>query len=72
VAKGTNKKLKISQSFDVNSPYMPGGQDYKGIPNASPEMLRRLQKKKIKNPGGQSLPPVRKAKAKTKKKKSYG
>ena len=51
---------------------MPGGQDYKGIPNASPEMLRRLQKKKIKNPGGQSLPPVRKAKAKTKRKKSYG
>ena len=72
MAKGTNKKLKISQSFDVNSPYMPGGQNYKGIPNASPEMLRRLQKKKMKNPGGQSLPPVRKAKSKPKKTKRYG
>ena len=40
-------------SFDVNKPYIPGQQDYTGIPNATPEMLRRLQQRKTRNPGGQ-------------------
>ena len=40
-------------SFDLNKPYIPGKQDYTGIPNATPEMLRRLQQRKIMNPGGQ-------------------
>jgi hypothetical protein len=40
-------------SFDINKPYIPGQQDYTGIPNATPEMLRRLQQRKTRNPGGQ-------------------
>ena len=43
-------------SFDLNTPYIPGQQDYTGIPNATPEMLRRLQQRKMINPGGQELP----------------
>ena len=42
-----------SPSFDMNKPYIPGQQDYTGIPNATPEMLRRLQQRKTRNPGGQ-------------------
>ena len=45
-----------SPSFDMNKPYIPGQQDYTGIPNATPEMLRRLQQRKMVNPGGQELP----------------
>jgi hypothetical protein len=45
-----------SPSFDMNKPYIPGQQDYTGIPNATPEMLRRLQQRKLVNPGGQQLP----------------
>jgi hypothetical protein len=47
--------LKIAQgtSFDLRYPNMPGGQSYKGIPNATPEMLRKLQERKLKNKGGQ-------------------
>jgi hypothetical protein len=45
-----------SPSFDMNKPYIPGQQDYTGIPNATPEMLRRLQQRKMVNPGGQQLP----------------
>lgn len=42
-----------SPSFDVNKPYIPGQQDYTGIPNATPEMLRRLQQRKTRKLGGQ-------------------
>jgi hypothetical protein len=59
LAKGKGKQtLKIAQgkSFDLNQPYIPGGQSYQGIPNATPEMLRRLQERKLKNKGGQELP----------------
>jgi hypothetical protein len=48
--------LAASPSFDLNTPYIPGQQDYTGIPNATPDMLRRLQQRKIVNPGGQELP----------------
>jgi len=48
--------IAASPSFDVNKPYIPGQQDYTGIPNATPEMLRRLQQRKMVNPGGQELP----------------
>lgn len=53
-----NQDMMIAQgkSFDLNSPYVPGGQSYEGIPNASPEMLRRLKERKTKNKGGQELP----------------
>ena len=50
-----------SPSFDVNMPYIPGGRSFEGVPNASPEMLRRLQQRKQINPGGQQLFPVKKA-----------
>lgn len=59
LAKGKGKQnLKIAhgKSFDLNQPYIPGGQSYQGIPNATPEMLRRLQERKLKNKGGQELP----------------
>ena len=49
-----------SPSFDVNMPYIPGGRSFEGVPNASPEMLRRLQQRKQINPGGQQLFPVKK------------
>jgi hypothetical protein len=45
-------------SFDVNMPYIPGGQDYTGIPNANRDMMRRLQLKKLVNKGGQELFPL--------------
>ena len=50
--------LKIAQvkSFDLSLPRVPGGQDYEGIPNANPEMLRRLRERKVKNKGTQELP----------------
>jgi hypothetical protein len=48
--------IAASPSFDMNKPYIPGQQDYTGIPNATPEMLRRLQQRKMVNPGGQELP----------------
>lgn len=56
--KNSREALKISQgkSFDLNKPYVPGGQDYKGVPNATPEMLRKLKKRREKNTGGQELP----------------
>jgi len=43
-------------SFDLQMPKTPMGQSFEGIPNASPEMLRRLMERKMKNPGGQELP----------------
>jgi hypothetical protein len=46
----TTRKPKLAQSYNLNEPYIPGRQNYKGIPNATPEMLRKLQQKKIKNP----------------------
>ena len=56
--KKTSKDLKIAQgkSFDLNKPYVPGGQNYEGVPNANPEMLRRLKQRREKNTGGQELP----------------
>jgi hypothetical protein len=56
--KKTKKDLKISQgkSFDLNKPYVPGKQSYEGVPNATPEMLRRLKQRREKNTGGQELP----------------
>jgi hypothetical protein len=59
------RKPKLAQSYDLNEPYIPGRQNYKGIPNATPEMLRKLQQKKIKNPNGkETLPPLAKGAAK--------
>ena len=50
-----SSELKIAQgkSFDLNFPRMPNGQSYDGIPNANPEMLRKLKERKLKNKGGQ-------------------
>lgn len=63
--KSANPRLMIAgpgMSFDLNDPYIPGGQSFEGVPNASPEMLRKLQQRKLKNKGGQDLPNfVRKA-----------
>lgn len=42
-----------SPSFDMNKPYIPGQQDYTGIPNATPEMLGRLRDRRLRNPRGQ-------------------
>ena len=42
-----------SPSFDLNMPKTPMGQSFEGIPNASPEMLRKLMERKLKNPYGQ-------------------
>ena len=50
-----------SPSFDVNMPHIPGGRSFEGVPNASPEMLRRLQQRKIINPVRQELFPIKKA-----------
>lgn len=55
-----NYEVSGNPSFDVKMPYIPGGQSFEGIPNATPEMLRRLQQKKQANPGGQKLFPIRK------------
>ena len=41
-----------SPSFDLNMPKTPMGRSFEGIPNASPEMLRRLMERKLKNPNG--------------------
>jgi hypothetical protein len=56
--KKNKNDLKIAQgkSFDLNKPYVPGGQNYEGVPNANPEMLRRLKQRREKNTGGQQLP----------------
>ena len=56
-----NYEVSGNPSFDVNIPYIPGGRSFEGVPNASPEMLRRLQQRKQINPGGQQLFPVKKA-----------
>jgi hypothetical protein len=45
--------ISSTPSFDLNMPRLPGNQDVRGIPNATPEMLRKLQERKLKNPGGQ-------------------
>jgi len=37
-----NYEVSGNPSFDVNMPYIPGGRSFEGVPNASPEMLRRL------------------------------
>jgi|OM-RGC.v1.029076015 hypothetical protein len=56
-----NYEVSGNPSFDVNMPYIPGGRSFEGIPNASPEMLRRFQERKKLNPGGQELFPIKKA-----------
>ena len=56
-----NYEVSGNPSFDVNMPYIPGGRSFEGVPNASPEMLRLLQRRKQINPGGQQLFPVKKA-----------
>jgi hypothetical protein len=68
--KPNRKSLLAGASFDVNQPYVPGGQDFKGIPNATPEMLRKLQQRKMKNPGGQDIPGFLKKASKPKKKRT--
>ena len=66
------RKPKLAQSYDLNEPYIPGRQNYKGIPNATPEMLRKLQQKKIKNPGGkETLPPLAKKPTKKRSKTAW-
>ena len=59
------KSMKIAASFDLSKPYVPGGQNFDGIPNASPEMLRRLKNRKMKNPGGQLHPTCQKQNVKS-------
>lgn len=54
--KSSDLKIAQGKSFDLNMPHIPGGQSYEGIPNASPEMLRKLRERKLKNKGGQDLP----------------
>jgi len=54
-----NYEVSGNPSFDVNMPYIPGGRSFEGVPNASPEMLRRLQQRKKINPGGQALPQIK-------------
>lgn len=51
-----NLKIAQGKSFDLNQPFIPGGKSFEGVPNATPEMLRRLQERKLKNKGGQELP----------------
>lgn len=52
--------ISANPSFDLSYPKMPGlgteQQSIEGIPNATPELLRKLMERKIKNPGGQELP----------------
>lgn len=52
--------LAGNPSFDLKFPKMPGigtqNQSIEGIPNASPELLRKFVERKLKNPGGQELP----------------
>jgi hypothetical protein len=44
-------------NFDIKKPHIPGGQDFTGVPNATPEMLERLRLRKSPNlEGGQELP----------------
>lgn len=47
-------------SFDLNFPKMPGAgteqKSIEGLPNATPELLRKYIERKMKNPGGQELP----------------
>lgn len=49
-----------SPSFDLRFPKMPGigteMQSIEGIPNATPELIRKFVERKTKNPGGQELP----------------
>jgi hypothetical protein len=49
-----------SPSFDLRYPKMPGIgtklQSIEGIPNATPELIRKFVDRKTKNPGGQELP----------------
>lgn len=49
-----------SPSFDLRYPKMPGigteQQSIEGLPNATPELLRKFIERKMKNPGGQELP----------------
>lgn len=54
-----NYKVSGNPSFDVNMPYIPGDRSFEGVPNASPEMLRRLQERYKKNTGGQVLPQIK-------------
>ena len=54
--KSSNLKIAQGKSFDLNMPHVPGGQNYDGIPNANPDMLRKLKDRKTKNKGGQDLP----------------
>ena len=48
--------ISADPSFDLRLPKTPAGKSFEGVPNASPEMLRKLMERKIKNPGGQELP----------------
>ncbi len=54
--KASDLKIASGKSFDLTLPRVPGGQSYEGIPNANPEMLRRLRERKVKNTGTQELP----------------
>ena len=52
--------ISASPSFDLSLPKMPGigteQQSIEGVPNATPELLRKYVERKLKNPGGQELP----------------
>jgi hypothetical protein len=44
-------------NYEIAKPHIPGGQDFTGVPNATPEMLERLRLRKSPNlQGGQELP----------------
>ena len=55
-----NQFIASSPSFDLRYPKTPGigsqNQSIEGIPNASPELIRKFVERKLKNPGGQELP----------------
>ena len=72
--KKKKKDLKIAGgrfNHDLNKPRLPDNQSIEGVPNATPEMLKKYLKRKIINPGpGPAEFPIKKVQRKTKKR--YG
>jgi len=59
-------QISGSPSFNINDPYLPGGQNLDGIKNlTNPKLKDTLKKRKgIKGPTGATLPPIELADAK--------
>ena len=55
-----NPNIAGSPSFNVNDPYLPGGQNLDGIKNlTNPKLKDTLKKRKgVKGPTGATLPPI--------------